>query len=84
MLVFFFSGSRFSTKDNDNDLDLGGSCVLRHKGNWWYNLCHESNLNGRYLRGPFSSNADGVVWKTFKGFSYSLKRAEMKVKPKFN
>jgi len=73
---------QFSTKDKDNDRDLGGSCSVRHKGAWQYNHCHESNLNGRYLSGPYLSDADGVVWKSFRGWQYSLKCAEMKVKPK--
>ena len=77
-----FSGMQFSTKDNDNDRDSGGNCATRHDGAWWYNHCHESNLNGLYLKGPYTSDANGVAWKTFRGWHYSLKRTEMKVKPK--
>ena len=77
---------QFSTKDNDNDLDdssspPNGICAKRYHGAWWYNRCHRSNLNGLYLRGPYSSYADGVAWKAFRGWHYSLKRTEMKVKP---
>ena len=72
---------QFSTKDNDNDRK-SYSCAERYKGAWWYNACHESNLNGLYLNGSQSSYADGVNWGSFKGHRYSLKRTEMKVKTK--
>ena len=71
----------FSTRDNDSD-KARYSCADRHKGGWWYNYCHQSNLNGLYLTGPHPSTPGGVVWKAFRGYRYSLKRTEMKVKPK--
>ena len=70
----------FSTKDNDNDLTRG-NCAEGHKGTWWHNACHDSNLNGLYHGGPQVSHADGINWVTFRGHHYSLKRTEMKVKP---
>ena len=77
-----FSDMQFSTKYNDND-HWDHSCSQWYKGAWWYNVCHLSNLNGLYLNGPHSSFADGIEWRTFKGYYYSLKRTEMKVKTKF-
>ena len=44
-------------------------------------LVTKSNLNGLYRRGRHSSYADGVNWSRWKGFYYSLKRTEMKVRP---
>ena len=38
-----FSGTQFSTKDNDNDRRKF-SCSQTYKGAWWYNACHSSNL----------------------------------------
>ena len=71
----------FSTKDRDNDQDATRSCAMTYKGGWWYNACHASNLNGLYHHGNHWSYADGVNWKTWKGFYYSVKRAEMKIRP---
>ena len=71
----------FSTNDQDNDQYLGGRCAISYQGAWWYNVCHKSNLNGRYLKGNHSSFANGVNWYHWKGHYYSVKRAEMKIKP---
>ena len=72
---------QFSTKDNDND-KKSGNCSKQFKGAWWYRGCHQANLNGLYLNGSHSSYAVGVNWSRFRGYYYSLKRTEMKVKPK--
>ena len=40
------------------------------------------NLNGLYLNGPEAPYCKGVNWLTFRGYHYSLKRTEMKVKTK--
>ena len=71
----------FSTRDQDNDQNPGQNCAIFYQGAWWYNACHFSNLNGRYLNGPHSSFANGVNWRHWKGYHYSAKRAEMKTKP---
>ena len=69
----------FSTKDRDNDL-YAGSCAQTFKGAWWYNNCHTSNLNGQYLNGSHTSNADGINWYEWTGWFYSLKSTEMKIR----
>ncbi|XP_025215901.1 ficolin-2 isoform X1 [Theropithecus gelada] len=70
----------FSTKDQDNDLNTG-NCAVIYQGAWWYRTCHVSNLNGRYLRGAHDSFANGINWKSGKGYNYSYKVSEMKVRP---
>jgi len=73
-------GYPFTTKDQDNDNDSGGNCALQAKGAWWYTNCLYANLNGLYHHGKHS-NADGVSWYHWKGHYYSVKRAEMKIRP---
>ncbi|KXJ08511.1 ficolin-2 [Exaiptasia diaphana] len=75
------NGMPFSTKDRDNDKS-SSSCAAFYEAGWWFKDCHNSNLNGLYLRGIHSQFAKGIVWKEWKGYYYSLKRSEMKIKPK--
>jgi len=74
-------GQKFSTRDQDNDVEYGRSCAVVYKGAWWYTWCHHANLNGRYLRGNHTSYADGVNWRHWTGFHYSLRFTEMKIRP---
>ena len=69
----------FSTKDNDND-PSGGNCAETYHGAWWYNNCHNSNLNGQYYMGAHADYAVGINWAQYKGFHYSYRKAVMKVK----
>ena len=73
------NGRKFATRDQDNDA-ASGSCAHAYKGAWWYGNCHRSNLNGLYHRGSHSSDADGVNWWTWRGYRYSLKFTEMKLR----
>ena len=81
-LFHIYSGMRFTTIDKDNDRSVE-NCAIKFKGGWWYKACHNANLNGLYHGGPYESYADGVCWNAFKGLQYSLKRTELKLKPRF-
>ncbi|XP_070614496.1 LOW QUALITY PROTEIN: ficolin-1-like [Erythrolamprus reginae] len=70
----------FSTRDKQQD-PKNMKCAEKFKGGWWYHDCHDSNLNGQYLGGPHQSFADGINWKTWKGYKYSYKLSEMKFRP---
>ncbi|XP_036272877.2 ficolin-2 isoform X1 [Pipistrellus kuhlii] len=74
------NSSLFSTKDQDSDTS-SSSCAQQYEGAWWYYSCHVSNLNGRYLGGSHSSFANGINWHSGKGYNYSYKVAEMKLRP---
>ena len=69
-------GMMFSTYVQDNDVYGDGSCA----GAWWYESCHVSNLNGRYLPGPHASYADGTEWDSWHGYHYSLKSTTMMIR----
>ena len=74
------NGHKFSTRDMDNDVHRrNGSCAFFNRGAWWYEDCHDSNLNGFY-HGTRASYADGVVWRAWRGYFYSLKFTEMKLR----
>ena len=68
----------FSTKDRDNDRH-SVNCATYWTSAWWYNRCHKSHLNGKYLRNKIHDS--GVTWYHFKGNYLSLKFAEMKLRP---
>ncbi|XP_070286430.1 ficolin-2-like [Myotis yumanensis] len=76
----YHNNSLFSTKDQDNDRAIS-NCAQSYQGAWWYYECHLSNLNGHYLGGSHESFANGINWKSGKGYNYSYKVAEMKVRP---
>ncbi|XP_065275063.1 ficolin-2-like [Emys orbicularis] len=72
----------FSTRDHDKDLGSNTqNCAAIYKGAWWYKDCHWPNLTGMYLAGAHASFADGVNWRTGKGYNYSYKQSEMKFRP---
>ena len=67
----------FTTKDRDHDND-SGNCAVTWSGAWWYNNCHDSNLNGKYLGNKHDYR--GIRWYHFRG-RLSLKFSEMKLRP---
>ena len=70
---------KFSTKDQNNDMWNRG-CATSFKGDWWYKACHDSNLNGMYLGGNHTTFADGIEWRAWTGYYYSLKSTKMMIR----
>ncbi|XP_063448297.1 fibrinogen-like protein 1 [Mytilus trossulus] len=59
------NGYGFSTWDRDNDGSSHKNCgEIEHAG-WWFNLCTEGNLNGKYYNGGMIEN-DGIYWEAWK------------------
>ncbi|XP_037553936.1 angiopoietin-related protein 3 [Nematolebias whitei] len=68
------TGTKFSTKDRNNicSSDCARSCT----GGWWFSVCSETNLNGKYfwLRAKGRSvRRKGIQWKPGTGSLYSFK-----------
>ena len=74
------NGQQFSTRDQDNDVNSNENCAQQFKGGWWYVACHSSNLNGLYHGGSHTSSTDGVNWRSWRGYYYSLKFTKMKLR----
>lgn len=75
------NGMQFSTRNEDNDRRLLESCASRFPGGWWYNDCHNANLNGQYLMGYHSPLGIGINWQSYRTLRYSLKTSVMKIRP---
>ncbi|XP_065929125.1 ryncolin-1-like [Magallana gigas] len=68
----YHNGYSFSTKDRERL-----TCNRDFKGGWWYNRCHYVNLNGLYKQTAY---ANGINWLAWRGYTYSLKTTEMKIR----
>ena len=84
---------KFSTFDSDNDGYSPANCASFLFGGWWFDDCHECNLNGKYYSGGKmaidykSKNIliyTGIQWNSngFNGYTDSLIFTEMKVRRK--
>ena len=65
----YHNNMAFSTKDRENHRS-SSNCAVGSTGAWWYNNCHHSNLNGKYLGDKIDYR--GARWKHFRG-SLSLR-----------
>ncbi|GAU92227.1 hypothetical protein RvY_04337 [Ramazzottius varieornatus] len=66
-----------------SDVPDPNQCAVHQRGGWWFNYCSYAFFNGRYYRGgryaPTSSFYDGIYWKDWLGYDYSLYSVTMAV-----
>ncbi len=75
------NGQRFSTFEKDQDI-CPCHCAGMVGGGWWFKHCGFGVLNARYIDGgKTSSFKRGIIWSPWKGYYYSLKGTEMKIRP---
>ena len=72
------SGNYFFTYDAPDQY----GCAANMHGGWWYYYCAYAHLNGVYYhQAKYNPNPsgfyDGVYWKDWHGFDYSLKFVSM-------
>ncbi|CDR00788.1 unnamed protein product [Oncorhynchus mykiss] len=77
--LVFHNGHKFTTLDKDQDL-ADANCAQVYYGGFWYTNCHVTNPNGIYAWGE-STFGIGINWKSWKGYTYSLKAITMKIRP---
>ena len=77
----YHNASHFTTMDVDNDNSVYDNCAVKSVGAWWYNSCHDSNLNGQYM-GPGKRDSKGMVWYYWKNSLQTLKTSQMMLRPK--
>ena len=64
----------FSTYDQDNDM-WPRNCAVSYLGAWWYEHCHDANLNGKWGEGSYK----GLRWSSFSNQN-SVSFSEMKIR----
>ena len=79
----FSNNTRFATFDHPD----AHSCAINQKAGWWYNYCSYALLNGVYHYGgkyvPTTAFYDGIYWKDWYGYDYSLKYVTMTLQKRY-
>jgi hypothetical protein len=77
---YIFNGMMFSTHNDDNDSDWR-NCAVVYTGDWWYNACHYSNLNGAYS--PVAVQGyEHNLWRSWRDKD-ALKATTMMIREKY-
>ncbi|XP_059175226.1 fibroleukin-like [Physella acuta] len=73
----YHNGYKFTTIDSDNDEWLDGNCAVDGRGGWWYEECHQVNVNGEWASRVYDK---GIHWASITGGTNSLDFVEMKLR----
>ncbi|KAF0309396.1 Techylectin-5B [Amphibalanus amphitrite] len=79
-LTSLSNGAKFSTKDQDNDT-WSKKCAVEYQNAWWHKSCMHTTLTGPYVPKTMKKHWIGITWHQWKGNKYSLKQAELKMRP---
>jgi hypothetical protein len=74
-------GMKFSTYDQDNDEVGLSSCAKVYHGAWWYESCHNANLNGKYAKYA-AIGGEYPIWARWKG-KEALRGTLMMIRPTY-
>ncbi|XP_063906189.1 angiopoietin-related protein 1-like [Zophobas morio] len=78
-------GKKFSTPDRDQDEnDDAESCAVYFQSGWWFRNCYYTLLTGTYVKPKPGVNyqyKSSIKWNDFHGYNYSLKAANMLIRP---
>ena len=73
------NGMQFSTKDRDNDHANDDNCAQTYNSGWWYNACHNCQLNGLF---PSTNESKPIYisWETIDNRHGNIKFSEMMIR----
>ena len=74
------NGMKFSTKDQDHDLDPG-SCAKNYHAGWWFKGCYLANPNGMYRKTAVKTT-QSVNWYDFGNEHRALKKIKFMIRLK--
>nr|XP_034309350.1 ficolin-2 [Crassostrea gigas] len=74
------SNMKFTTKDQDNDMNAYNNCGIQFPSGWWHRSCHCSNPNGLYLAGDTTIFGKGITYLPWLTHNYSLRTVRLMVR----
>ncbi|KAJ8362773.1 hypothetical protein SKAU_G00116040 [Synaphobranchus kaupii] len=79
--LLFSNGMRFSTFDKEQHDFYSNNYAERYHGGFWFGYSDYVNPNGLYKWGHHTFYGTGVMWNSWKWYTYSLKAISMKIRP---